>query len=374
MFAAEAEADVLDLTYEAAIDPSLWEPLLVRLANVVGGQRASLVFQNQATGEGKGLSPQGDPKSFQLLFEYFGARNPLLRITDLPAALRILTDEEKLPKQDLIRTEFYSDFMRRFDMHSIMVIRLAIEGSNTACINVMRPRNRDSFGGHEIDTARRLHPHLIRSYRVATKLSGMEHVQRNFADFLDRSAHCVFLVNSKAELRYANRAGEAQLARQNGLTLRGGVLRAQHPDTTNRLHALIAAAGDDEAARRKGGELASTRPGSRMPLSIMVVPARSRNLSFFETGPLVLVCVTDPEAGSAVPEQRLRNLFGFSRAEARVALQLLEGRDLQDAAAKLGLSFFTVRGHLVRMFDKTGIRRQTELVRLMTRAIGNICP
>ena len=114
--------------------------------------------------------------------------------------------------------------------------------------------------------------------------------------------------------------------------------------------------------------MALTRPDHRLPLAVSVIPVRTEGLSLLVGGPCVLVCVTDLEAGVSLPEQRLRDLLGLSRAEARVALALFQGDTPREAAERLGVSFFTVRGHLVRIFEKTGAGRQAELIRLLSRA------
>ena len=101
-----------------------------------------------------------------------------------------------------------------------------------------------------------------------------------------------------------------------------------------------------------------------------VTPARSDYHSVFHSGPAVIVCVTDLDAKVSLPAQTLRDLFGLSGGEARVALALFDGLDPREAAERLGLSVYTVRGHLIRIFEKTGARGQVELARLMMRAAG----
>jgi DNA-binding CsgD family transcriptional regulator len=49
---------------------------------------------------------------------------------------------------------------------------------------------------------------------------------------------------------------------------------------------------------------------------------------------------------------------------------LFDGLDPSEVAQRLSLSVYTVRGHLIRIFDKTGAHGQVELARLMMRAIG----
>ncbi|MGI9170452.1 MAG: helix-turn-helix transcriptional regulator, partial [Caulobacteraceae bacterium] len=103
------------------------------------------------------------------------------------------------------------------------------------------------------------------------------------------------------------------------------------------------------------------------PLAVQVAPMRAERASLFLQGPALMVCVTDLAARVSLPEQRLRELFGLSPAEARVARLLFDGNSPREAATRLGLSFFTVRGHLVRIFEKTNTGGQVELTRLIMR-------
>jgi DNA-binding CsgD family transcriptional regulator len=55
-----------------------------------------------------------------------------------------------------------------------------------------------------------------------------------------------------------------------------------------------------------------------------------------------------------------------------VTRSLVDGRSPRQTAEALGVSFFTVRAHLAQIYEKTGARRQAELVALVTRgqAVG----
>ena len=75
--------------------------------------------------------------------------------------------------------------------------------------------------------------------------------------------------------------------------------------------------------------------------------------------------VTDPEAPGDISEERLRRLYGLSQGEARVAAALARGHSLEEAARTLRLSINNARAHLKRVFAKTRVSRQAELVRLL---------
>ena len=58
--------------------------------------------------------------------------------------------------------------------------------------------------------------------------------------------------------------------------------------------------------------------------------------------------------------------FGLTPAEVRLARKLREGRSLQEAAGELSVSVNTVRNQLRAVFDKMGLKRQSDLIRALT--------
>jgi DNA-binding CsgD family transcriptional regulator len=77
-----------------------------------------------------------------------------------------------------------------------------------------------------------------------------------------------------------------------------------------------------------------------------------------------LVFITDPEANLSQPTV-LQHLYGFTPAEAQIATQLASGMGVKEIAENLKVRQNTVRIHLKNIYDKTGARRQAELVRLV---------
>ena len=69
---------------------------------------------------------------------------------------------------------------------------------------------------------------------------------------------------------------------------------------------------------------------------------------------------------------RLRGLFGLTRAQARLALLLFDGKSVKEAAADLGITEGSARQYLKQVFRKTGARRQADLVRIMIRALPEL--
>lgn len=61
----------------------------------------------------------------------------------------------------------------------------------------------------------------------------------------------------------------------------------------------------------------------------------------------------------------LRQLYGLTAAEARVAVQVAEGRIAAEVAGATGLSITTIRTHIAAAMGKLGVERQAQLVSLV---------
>jgi DNA-binding CsgD family transcriptional regulator len=84
-----------------------------------------------------------------------------------------------------------------------------------------------------------------------------------------------------------------------------------------------------------------------------------------------LAIIKTPRYVSPPESQELLERHGLTRAETVMAQRLCEGMTLQRAAVALGVRLSTARTHLKHIFEKTGTRRQAELVRsLLSQRAG----
>src|SRR5262245_44844330 len=67
----------------------------------------------------------------------------------------------------------------------------------------------------------------------------------------------------------------------------------------------------------------------------------------------------------------LETRFGLSQAEARLAALLFAGASLRSSAEALGIKYQTARSRLKSVFEKTGTRRQPELVLAVFQAMSH---
>lgn len=183
---------------------------------------------------------------------------------------------------------------------------------------------------------------------------------------IDDLAMAMFIISSDLRVTQMNAAAQDLVAGANGLRVEGARLRTsngrQQEELEAILHAMTAAAPPTPACAYA---MAIDRRGGP-PLHVCVRPliAQGRRMA--------AVYVIDPNQHPTLDDQLLRRAYSLSRAEIRVANELLQGHSVESVAELLGVSVHTVRTQLKNVFAKTGTCRQSELVRLMSSCLGGL--
>ena len=84
----------------------------------------------------------------------------------------------------------------------------------------------------------------------------------------------------------------------------------------------------------------------------------------------MLLFITDPSRAPNIPADLISQMFGLTRAEARLTAELAIGADLGDAAEACGITKATARSYLKQIFLKVGVSRQAELVKTVLSSVA----
>lgn len=170
---------------------------------------------------------------------------------------------------------------------------------------------------------------------------------------LDNLTLGVVLLDAEGNVRHANRAAQ-DLARVAGITLEPRVTGTG--EDGRRLTALVARM----LSGSEGGAALWLEAGARR---VMVLGRP------FGAGPTrgvaAMLTLSDPDCHDTLDPAVLRQLFDLTPTEANVARLVAEGLRRDQVAARLEISANTVAFHLRNIFDKTGTRRQADLVALI---------
>ncbi|MFZ5653388.1 MAG: helix-turn-helix transcriptional regulator [Pseudomonadota bacterium] len=180
-------------------------------------------------------------------------------------------------------------------------------------------------------------------------------------------------LNRRGEIVHTNLMADAVLAEGHLLRRDAGRPRCPDPESDRLLQAALERYLDPVAA-----SLPPSAPiylQSREPYDAIGVLVRQLPLWRAAPGPdtaVVALYLGDHVRQMTLSAELLQKLFDLSGAEARVAVQLARGRNVRQTAAALHVSTNTVRTHLARIFAKTGVQRQGELVALLVRTLSAV--
>jgi DNA-binding CsgD family transcriptional regulator len=101
------------------------------------------------------------------------------------------------------------------------------------------------------------------------------------------------------------------------------------------------------------------------PTVCYVLPLNQSDARHLTGGASVAVFFSTGAGGMPVVEAVLSTLYGLTPTEVRVAREISGGDTTRAIGKRLNMSENTVKTHVRHIFEKTGITRQTELVRLL---------
>jgi DNA-binding CsgD family transcriptional regulator len=161
---------------------------------------------------------------------------------------------------------------------------------------------------------------------------------------------------------YMNTAAASQLKSGNALRLHNNRFSPTDPAAARALACVLA--GDGE----RGNTVALPDREGRGVLATILPLGPSSGRSFGEpSAATAAIFIQDPSILPRCPGDAFAKLYGLTGGELRIALTLMPGLTVQEAAQVLGISLETVKTHLKHIFQKTGTSRQVDLLALMWR-------
>ena len=182
---------------------------------------------------------------------------------------------------------------------------------------------------------------------------------------LDHLSAGVALLDRRLHVQFANKAFRA-MTNDGALALRGRTLSSAWPASARQFDRMTRSA----LSGAPGGTMAIPHPGDGRLITILVTPAQGRALDssvgIVDHDSAAIIFMLDPARPPALPPQWIMDAYRLTRAEAQVALQASLGHSVSTIAIRLDISPNTVKTHLRRVFAKTGVRGQAELVGLLS--------
>jgi DNA-binding CsgD family transcriptional regulator len=190
--------------------------------------------------------------------------------------------------------------------------------------------------------------------------------EAGLADALDSISAAFFLVDPMRRPIHANASGRAMLAKGDVVRTVGDRLTpcdARACKTFNRIFAS-AQSGNTEGFKAAAVPLPADDDALWMAHVLPLAPDARRQAGVGNTAAATVI-VRRAVLDLSSPLATLADTYGLTPGETRVLGAIVEFGGVPEAARALGVSETTVKTHLCHVFDKTGTKRQAELVKLV---------
>lgn len=355
--------------YDAAHEPALWDGVLSRIARSCGGRTAILYEFDRTANRAKAIGSFAIDPGWMAAYEghyceldVWNRRAMAQPVGTAGGTQALISDAE------FARTEFYNDHLRHVGIFYGAGGVVDRSAAFMSLVGVQRAHRDGAFGRDEFRLFDLLFPHLRRALRLRRELGRASVPNSTLLDSLDRLAEGVALVDAQARPVFLNAAAAALADAGRELRIEGGRLAGATPSQTSSLRRAVAGAaamagghGLDRGLD-SGGTVTLRADRSSAPLRVTVSPLRAGR-----TGPRApcAVLFLHSERRDLPALEGIRRRYRLTAAETRVLAGLVEGMTLKAIAAAQQVSVNTVRVHLQHLFAKTGLHRQSDLLRLV---------
>ena len=292
---------------------------------------------------------------------------------DLPNR-QVVTLAEFVSNDDWQHSEFYKNFLEPVDVFHILGADINTSDGAQCRIRISRGRDDKAFGNEEKALLTQFIPHLERSIKIHMQLNRIEAERNLYAGAVNQMAVGTIILDEAGKVLQTNQVADRLIQEKDGIKLVNDGLQVGTARDTQEFRRLVKQSLLSQKSSNPSvvEALRVQRPSGRADLGIIV---RSVPLAAWSEGkqcPTVVIFISDPEQQSTAPQEIVRALFDFTPAETQLAMLLANGLTLDEASEELGISRNTSRAHLRSTFSKTGVTRQTMLVRLILRSVATL--
>ena len=366
-------SELVGAIYEAPLSDPPWHPLTTMRQALAAKDVVLILRQPSETGVGvsfvEGSSEAAAADSAYIKQQIY-ALDPFVNLPpNEPVLLSEIIDDESLRQH-----EFYRLCLKDADIFHILGVDIRNSSGMRANLRITRSHSQPPFGAAEKAFCAELVPHIARALRIHDRISEVESERSIYANVMTQLAVATILLDEQRKVVRTNPLAEHLLARGASVRLVDGKLQLDQAAENQRLRELI---GEIVEAQRHGKTTMARAmliddATNRAQLSLVVraVPPADRPEGLHE--PVAAVFISAPDYESEASAQLLSDLFQLTRTETRLAILFASGHSVESVSDELCISRHTTRAHLRSIFSKTGVSRQTQLVRLVLKSLATL--
>ena len=356
--------------YACATEPGRWPETLQHIADCFGDVGGLLLHRREDGTIATVVSPS--LRAASASYENVWWQHDIRAMRSLDYAYRdfagALTDRHVVTEDEVATHPIYTEFLASFGLRWVASVQVSPQPRVQVGLSILRSTSKDRFSDEELAIMTDLGRHAEQSLRLGLRLMDAEVLNFGLGEALGRLAAGVFVLDEDSRIVFVN--SKAQSLMETVFVGRNGVLSCRSPQHQKRLSTMLRTAGlaalTSNAAATSVSPLVIDANGSRFAVYVLPVPEGGSGLDP-TAKPLNVVLVVDLAPGAPLDPSLVRDVYGLTLGESRVAALVGAGISPKETASKLSISELTVRSVLKRVFTKLEVSRQAELVELLVR-------
>jgi DNA-binding CsgD family transcriptional regulator len=355
--------------YDSAVDPTKWQSTFDVLSSELRLANCSFTLHVPPRGEfllniatGMSDADRLDQQQYELDIAalWGGAHETLNRPIDRPWIASRLFSQDYVMNNRFVREWAYPREI--IDCVAVVVGR---DPSLIGSVAMGRHRDHGLVDDETIANIQLFLPHLQRAARITGLLEANVEALRNFEAVIEAIISPVIIVRGDLSVVLSNTAAAEFFDCGELVAMVNGRLSSPVPGVQRVITRLIESIGEGESALPGNGMGLPVRTGFDQVHTLNVLPlARGNTRTSLASGAVAAIFISSTAIAHNLALDLLTPLFELTAAEIRVFELISAGRTTKEAAHLLGVAPSTIRTHLIRLFEKTGVNRQADLIRM----------
>jgi DNA-binding CsgD family transcriptional regulator len=281
---------------------------------------------------------------------------------------------------DFKDSAYYTEFLQPLGIEHSIRMAFSEPGGMCCWLAACRTQQQAPFDDSDTELLQHLLPHLEQALALYASIMLSQSEKSLYNEAIEHLSFGSILLNGEREIISANPIVRAIAERHRELSIADRMLTLSDTRANAELQQAIGAAIAVRHTNSNDGgqvELVRVECGNGNLLGLLIRPTPTLPYYRGSHTPNVIIYVSDLEQhidawhhDQRDPQQLIAKLFKLTQTESRLALLLADGKTLAEAAVAMHITEKTVRNHSKNIYDKTGIKRQVDLVRLIYKSVA----
>ncbi|HUH38076.1 MAG TPA: hypothetical protein VL027_09035 [Spongiibacteraceae bacterium] len=368
--------DLLLALYRGALHSPPWQGFINLLREALGAMAAALVLYPTTESSIEAHVISTDARfsiDWDVANKYY-----LEKYLDLdPISCERIRPGEIRTIDAYTHTAYFQEFLKPLGVEYALRIGFSAAGRN-CWISACKSRSQGNFSKASLEMLEALLPHLeaaLDTY-AAVMLSNSE--RHLYSKALQNMSFGSLVLDADGRVLSANSTAEALIQRYSEIHIEDQRVAIDSESFNSALEEILQQVSEASPPDRSTGpKIIRVDCQAGGPIGMLVKRVSYNRYFSGSSAPAVVIYLSDLSIKKLTNNGReldyphmVSVLLGLTLSEARLALLLADGLTLASAGKAMGVAEKTARNHLGHIFEKTGVSRQADLIRLIYRSVA----